>query len=92
MLCKGNATEFCGGPDRLNLYQAIPSEAPEPEPTTTEVSMPIEVTSTGEALPQEPTSTVESFLVTESTTATEEIHATVISEEPISTSVSASND
>ncbi|KAL2760534.1 hypothetical protein ACRALDRAFT_2095766 [Sodiomyces alcalophilus JCM 7366] len=34
MLCSGNPSEYCGGPDRLTLYRNddIPSEEPDPEP------------------------------------------------------------
>lgn len=47
MLCTGNTLEFCGGPNRLNIYGSLPTATPTPTPEVTP-----EVTPTPEPTPE----------------------------------------
>lgn len=62
-LCGGNAAEWCGGPDRLNIYAVEPSA---PESTSTPAEESTTVTEPATAAPEESTTITEP-----ATTATE---------------------
>ena len=47
VLCKGNASEYCGGPSRLNLYNFNGTFTPPPPPATTTTVSPTAVPTVG---------------------------------------------
>ncbi|KAF9879202.1 copper radical oxidase [Colletotrichum karsti] len=56
MVCSGNSSEFCGGPNRLNVYdfqhqfQPLPTSTSTPAPTSTPVSSSSSVASTSSTI------------------------------------------
>lgn len=95
-LCAGNPAEWCGGPDRLNLYVAIESATTWDLPATSTVTSSAQSTAATETtttVESETTSTPESTSTpevtpttpAESTTTTPEATPTLPAEEPTTT-------